>query len=137
MYSGASMTRVMIADGRSRVRFALTVLLGRQSQIYLVGEAVDAEDLISQAEEARPELILVDWGLPGLQGEASLRAIRQACPGVKLVVLSGQPEVEAEAMQAGADAFVDKTENAVYLLSALDSCCAESNDTEPRDGEAR
>jgi len=65
----------------------------------------------------------VDWGLPGLEDGSLIEALLQACPDTKLIVLSGRPEVKEAAMQAGADAFVNKMETPVHLLSVIEDCC--------------
>ncbi len=118
-----SPTRVLIADGRARVRFGLRILLDKQSNVEVVGEVEEAEDLIKEIEACCAELVLVDWGLPGLENAALIEALREACPGVGLIVLSGHPEVRQAALAAGADAFVNKTESPVYLLSVIEDCC--------------
>ena len=114
-----SIKKVLIADGREKVRFALNVLLGREEFIEVVGEAVAADSLMQQIQICSPDLILVDWGLPGLADGPSLQAIRQKCPNAALIVLSGRPEAEEEAVLAGADAFVNKTESPAHLLSVI------------------
>jgi DNA-binding NarL/FixJ family response regulator len=69
--------RVLIADGQSKVRFALRVLLERQPGFEVVGEAVYAQDLLTQVEASQPELAR---GLPGLARDRPQRAARSA-PG--------------------------------------------------------
>ncbi len=118
-----SPTRVLIADGRARVRFGLRTLLDKASDVEVVGEVEKAEDLIEEIEACCAELVLVDWGLPGLENTELVEALRKACPEVGLIVLSGHPEVRQAALQAGADAFVNKTESPVHLLSVIDQCC--------------
>ena len=118
-----SPTKVLIADGRARVRFGLRTLLDKASDVEVVGEVEEAEDLIEEIEACCAELVLVDWGLPGLENTTLMETLREACPGVGLIVLSGHPEVKQAALEAGADAFVNKTESPVYLLSVIEDCC--------------
>jgi DNA-binding NarL/FixJ family response regulator len=118
-----SPTRVIIADGRARVRFGLRTLLDRTSDVEVVGEVEKADELIEKIEACCANLVIVDWGLPGLEDEALIEAFREVCPGVGLIVLSGHPEDRQAALQAGADAFVNKTESPVYLLSVIEDCC--------------
>jgi DNA-binding NarL/FixJ family response regulator len=117
---------VLIADGRARVRYALGVLLRRQAGIVVVGEADQAESLIEQAESLCPDLVLVDWGLPGLTNGRSIQTLRRRCPEISLIVLSGSPEAQQAALDAGADDFVNKTESAEHLLSTIEQCCGGS-----------
>lgn len=115
---------ILIADNRPKVRFALRVLLERQPRIESVQEAIHAEDLLSRMEQACPDLVLIGWELPGLVSVGSLPALRRACPGALLIVLSGRPEARQAALAAGADAFVSKTDLPEKLLAAISDCCA-------------
>lgn len=114
--------RVLIADEQAKVRFALRVLLERQAEIEVVGEASSVSALVQQAKATRPTLLLLDWGLPGLSTAHSMRAIRQLDPSLKVIVLSGRPEAGREAMLAGADGFVNKTDAPEELLTVVQSC---------------
>jgi DNA-binding NarL/FixJ family response regulator len=116
-------TKVLIADDRARVRFALGVLLGKLENIEVVGEATDAEGLMERTQECCPDLVLVDWDLPGLNEGPFIRELQNGSPETKLVVLSGQPEVRAAAIQAGADSFVNKTEGPSCLLLVIEKYC--------------
>lgn len=121
----AKRMKVLIADDRARVRYALKVLLDRQSDVQVVGEVFHASSLSAQVEATRPDILLLDWGLPGLGKPASIDAIRRDHPGLKVIVLSGQPDVGKQAMLAGADGFVNKTETPDQLLTVIHSCgCA-------------
>lgn len=123
--------KVLIADDRARVRFALKVLLEQQMELEVVGEAMHANELPQQVELSRPDVLLLDWGLPGLTSPRTIEAIRRANPELRVIVLSGQPEVGKQALLAGADAFVDKTETPEQLLTVIQSCgCALRHPTE-------
>lgn len=112
--------RILLADNRPRVRFALRALLQRQQGWKVVGEAVDAEDLLAQTEETCPDLVLLDWELPGLAGVDLLSTLHRACPHVFVIALSGRVRARQEALAAGADAFVSKGEPPERLLAAID-----------------
>ena len=114
--------RILLADDEPRVRFALSVLLERQPGLEVVGEALDAEDLLRQAEVACPDLVLLDWELPGQTGVDLLSALRRVCPDLSVIVLSGRPEARRAALDAGADAFVCKCDSAQRLLAAIEDC---------------
>lgn len=118
-----SPTRVLIADGRARVRFGLRTLLDKASEVEVVAEVSEAKDLLEEIQTSCADLVIVDWGLPGLEDGSSIEALRQACPQIEIIVLSGRPEAKLPALEAGADAFVNKTESPVYLLSVIQECC--------------
>jgi DNA-binding NarL/FixJ family response regulator len=112
--------RILIADDQPRVRFALRVLLERQPGFEVVGEAVDAEDLLAQVRAACPDLVLLGWELPGLAGVNSLAALRKLCPDLPVVALSGRLEARRTALAAGADTFASKADPPERLLTAID-----------------
>jgi two-component system response regulator DesR len=111
--------RILIADDQARVRFALRVLLAQQPGLELAGEASQARELLAQAEPSMPELVLLDWELPGLREVGGLAALRRATPGVRIVVLSGRVGARREALAAGADAFVSKGDPPEKVLAAV------------------
>jgi DNA-binding NarL/FixJ family response regulator len=111
--------RILLADDQPKVRLALRMLLKHETGIRVVGEAGDAENLLAQIRPTHPDLILLDWGLPGLSGIGSLPALRSNNPKLKVIVLSGRPEVRGKALTAGADAFVSKIDPPEQLLETL------------------
>ena len=115
--------RILLADDQPKVRFALRVLLERQGDLEIVGEAVDVEDLLARAEAVGPELVLLGWELPGLAANDSLTALRKVCPDLIVIALSGWPEARRAALAAGADAFVSKGDPPEKLLATIQGCC--------------
>jgi len=97
----------------------MRVLLERQPGIKVIGEAIDAQDLLVQTEATCPDLILLDWELPGLAAVDSLPALRRVCPDLLVIALSGRPEARRAALAAGADAFASKTDPPERLLGAI------------------
>jgi DNA-binding NarL/FixJ family response regulator len=113
--------RVLLADDQSHVRFALRALLERQARIQVVGEAGDWEALLSQSNTTCPDAVLLDWGLPGATELEPLTALRQACPELVVIALSGRSEARRAALATGADAFVSKSDPPEQLLAAIRS----------------
>ena len=111
--------QILLADNQPQVRFGLNVLLEHQSGIEVVGEAANARDLLAQSKTACPDLILLDWKLPKMQAEDLLANLREICPNVTVIVLSGRPEARQAALDAGADGFVGKYELPEKLLAAI------------------
>lgn len=112
--------RVLIADSQSRVRFALRALLARQPGLEVVGEANCAADLLEQARVARPDLLVLGWEL--LESASALAVLRQTCPGLHIIALSGRAEARQAVLEAGADLFVSKTQPPEQLLAAINIC---------------
>jgi DNA-binding NarL/FixJ family response regulator len=111
--------RILIADDQPRVRFALRTLLETEPGWQVVNEAVDAEELIAQTAVSTPDLVLLDWELPGLTAAEPLSTLRAVCPNAFVIALSGRLEAHRAALAAGADAFVSKTEPPERLLAAI------------------
>ena len=115
--------RVLLADDQSKVRSALRLLLEQEPELSVVGEAVEAEDLLAQVEATQPDLVLLDWELPGLLSDDWLSALRTLCPRLKVIALSGRPEARQAALTAGADTFISKGDPPERLLAAVNDCC--------------
>jgi DNA-binding NarL/FixJ family response regulator len=113
---------ILLADRQPKVRFALRVLLERQAGVVIVGEAVNAADLLSQARAKRPDLVLLDWELPGLSSAGSLPSLRKICPEMVVIALSGHAEARQGALGAGADAFASKVDPPERLLAKIHEC---------------
>ena len=114
--------RILLADDQPRIRFALRTLLYRQSQMQVVSEAGDADSLLAQIEMTSPDLVLLDWELPGRRALSSPAALRAVCPDLVVIALSGRPEAKRAALAAGADGFVSKTDPPERLLAAIEAC---------------
>lgn len=112
-------TRILLADDQPKVLSALRLLLEQEVEVQVVGEATDTESLLAQAEATHPDLIILDWGIPGLKTTDLLYALRTRYPHASLVVLSGRPEIRQKALAAGADAFVSKGDSPKQLLTTL------------------
>ena len=111
--------RILIAERRSRVRFALRTLLQQHDWLEVVGEAADAEGLMAQVQANCPDVVLLEWDLPGMVATSSVATVHQICPNLMVIVLSGRPGQKQAALQAGADVFLSKMERPEQLLQIL------------------
>lgn len=111
--------RVLLADAQPKVRSALRMLLKHEPGLKVIGEADDGEHLLARILSARPDLILLDWELPGLSDIGSLPALRTHNSNLSIIVLSGRPEVRQKALTAGASAFISKIDPPEQLLATL------------------
>lgn len=110
--------RVFIADDHDQVRWALHLLFKLEPGVDIVGEAKRSEELLALVATSQPDVLLLDWELPGSSGPLLLKLVRSIDRDIPLeiVVLSGKFEAQQAALQAGADAFVSKSENPEHLL---------------------
>jgi DNA-binding NarL/FixJ family response regulator len=114
--------QILIADSHDQVRFALRVMLSRQPGLQVVGEAADGPELIAQVKTTMPDLALVDWKLPRLIEAGGPEALHDACPKLRIVVLSSQPDVRRVVVRNGVDAFVSKGDPPENLLAVIRQC---------------
>ena len=110
---------ILIGDAQPRVRFGLRLLLEQQPGWRVAGEAQDVQMLLEQVSSGCPHLVLLDWELPGMQAEELITHVRQACPNLRIVFMSGKDELRQKALQAGADVFVYKADPPEKLLRLI------------------
>jgi CheY-like chemotaxis protein len=84
-----------------------------------IREAMDGWEAVQLTEEFQPDLILMDARMPKMNGLEAIRLIRAKSPHIKIIVLSMYPDVKAEALEAGADAFVSKSDPLDKLRKTL------------------
>ena len=109
---------ILIGDASPRVRFSLRILLEQQGW-RVVGEAEDAQALLASARCGCPDLVLLDWELPGIPAQELLTVIRRTCPHLWIVFMSGKDELRQAAFQAGADVFAYKADPPEKLLGLI------------------
>jgi two-component system response regulator NreC len=115
--------RILIVDDNERVRRGVRTVLSYAANCEVCGEAVDGEDGLRKAREILPDLILVDVSMPGPDGLETTRLLRQALPGVKLIIMSQHDPVQLlpRAIEAGANGCVDKSRLDTDLLATIES----------------
>jgi DNA-binding NarL/FixJ family response regulator len=110
---------ILLADDQAEVRSALRLLLEQESGPAVCGEAGDVATLLTLAREGSPDLLLLDWELPGFDAADSLPRFRTCCPETVVIALSGRLGAREAAMAAGADHFVSKGEPPERLLDTI------------------
>jgi DNA-binding NarL/FixJ family response regulator len=102
--------RVIVADDHRIVREGLVALLQREDDIEVISEARDGMELVRQARELRPDVVLVDLSMPRMNGVEAIRRIRAEPLRCKLLCLSvhEQPQQVLAALDAGASGYVLK-----------------------------
>jgi DNA-binding NarL/FixJ family response regulator len=112
--------RILLVDDHPITREALAALLG-QHDFSVVGQAADGEEAIELARALRPELVLLDLSMPGLDGLGALPRIREAAPECEVVVLtaSGTEENLLAAIRGGAAGYLLKSEPPERIVDFL------------------
>ena len=116
---GASRPRIVIADDHTLIADAFHKLL--ENEFEVVAKVHDGHSLIEAARKLHPEVILVDIGMPLLNGLEAAQRIKRTLPDIKIifVTINRDPDVVAEAFRGGASGYLPKTAAASELLFAI------------------
>jgi len=119
--------RVLIADDQRRARQSMKALLGAWYPDAELREAANGVEAIILVGEFHPDLVLMDVRMPKMDGLEGLRQIKTMRRQTRVIILSMYPEHEAEALAAGADAFVSKSDPPEKLRETLAGITGELN----------
>ncbi len=113
--------RVMIVDDHPMVREGLKTFLEIQEDILVAGEAADGESALAAVERARPDVILMDLVLPGMDGITAIRRIKEKRPGIRIVALTSFSDDDKvfPAFQAGACGYLLKDVTPAELVETI------------------
>lgn len=113
--------RIVIADDHAVVRSGLAALLQTFRDFELVGEAGSGEEAVRLCTHVRPDVVLMDLMMPGLDGAEAVRTIRELCPETKVMILSSakDPDSVRSALEAGVTGYLLKDTTPLELVKAL------------------
>lgn len=116
-----NMARVLVADDAIFMRATIKQMLEANGH-SMVGEASDGRETIEMFKELKPDLIILDITMPGMDGIEALRRIREMDAQVKVIICSarGQQEIIAQAIQYGAEEFIIKPFKEEKLIAAIE-----------------
>ena len=105
-----STTSVLVVDDIANVREDIKRLLYFEEDILVVGEAGDGKEALQMAEDLKPDVVLMDVNMPGMDGISASEAISTKMPDTAIVIISiqGEPEYLRKAMAAGARDYLVK-----------------------------
>ena len=114
-------TRVMIVDDHAMVRSGLAAFLSVADDCVLVGEAESGAQALRLCAEVQPDVVLMDLIMPGMNGVATTRAVRERFPTVQVIALTSFPEdrLIQEVLEAGALSYLLKNVSADELARAI------------------
>jgi len=118
-----SSVRVLVVDDFEPFRRFICSTLEKRIELQVIGELSDGLEAVRKAEELQPDLILLDVGLPTLNGIEAARQIRKLSPQSKILFVSQETstDVVQEALGLGALGYVVKTNAGIELLAAVEA----------------
>jgi len=116
-----SLVRILVVDDFAPWRQQICSILQTRPELHVVAEVADGLQAVQKAQELKPNLILLDIGLPNLNGIEAAKIIRERCPESKIVFVTENTdsEIREAAIGAGASGYVVKTNLAHELLDAI------------------
>ena len=119
------MIRVIIVDDHHLVRQGLRQLLEREFDIHVIAEASDGQDAVDTVGRFRPDVVVMDVEMPGINGIEATDRIRTEYPGIQVVMLSmhSDPVLIRQAFDRGARGYVLKKSIGVELVKAIRTVC--------------
>jgi DNA-binding NarL/FixJ family response regulator len=116
-----SKLRILLADDHETVREGLKAILNSQSDMEVIGEAVDGRAAVAQATALLPDVVVMDISMPVLNGLKATEAVKQTCPQVRVVTLTRHADdgYLQQLMRAGASGYVLKQSRTAELLHAI------------------
>lgn len=136
--STTKLIRVMIVDDHTVVRSGLSTLLMTCDDMELVGEAANGEQALKLCSQARPDVVLMDLVMPGMDGATTTRQIREQNPRIQVVALTSfkDQDLVQGALKAGAIGYLLKDVSADELANAIRAAFAGKPTLAPEAAEA-
>ncbi len=115
--------RVLIVDDHALIRDGIVAMLKNESDILIIGEAVDGEEAICKNDELQPDVIIMDIMMPKFNGLEAAKMIKEKHPDAKIIFLSMEVKEDfiSEAIKVGSSGYIPKDSNKVVLINAIRS----------------
>ena len=124
--------RVLVADDNHIFLYSTVELLSDEPWIEVIGRAGSGLEAVEMEQILKPDLILMDWDMPGLNGLEATRRIKARADAPRVIMLTGhaEPEFAAAALNAQADGFVAKSEAWLRLLPSIRALYPEASEAD-------
>ncbi|MQA97742.1 MAG: response regulator [Streptosporangiales bacterium] len=115
------MVRLIVAEGLDLVRGGIVALLDREDDFDVVADLSKGEQILPIARELDPDVVLIDFDIPGMDGDAAAAMLRRELPGCRILLLAEhrRPGLLCRAVGAGADGFLIKDTLPGRLVEAV------------------
>ena len=111
--------RILLADDNPSLRSALALLLETRLNVSVVGESTSMENLLAVLPIIRPDIVILDWELPGNPKENRIALLYKVYSAIKVVVIGSQPENVQQSLAFHADAYISKSEPPEQMVQVL------------------
>jgi DNA-binding NarL/FixJ family response regulator len=117
--------RIMLVDDQPQVLKGLKMMFDLEDDLHVIAEAGDGPTAIRIYMETRPDVVVMDLELPGMDGIHTTQAIRMIDPEIKIVMLSIHADLnsQARAKDAGVFAYVEKRDGTARLFQEIRKAC--------------
>ena len=118
--------RIVLADDHATVRHGLKLLIDSQADMGVVGEAADGDGVLRQANALKPDVVVIDISMPGMNGLVATRALKRMQPDVAIVALTRHEDeiYLVELLRAGASGYVVKQSAPIEFVRAIRAVAA-------------
>lgn len=115
------MIKLMLVDDHSMVREGLKQLLELDKNLHVVAEAADGIETLEKLKVVKPDILLLDISMPGMNGIETLENVKKIEPNIKVLMLTSHEEIEylMKAIEKGCDGYVLKTSDSALLKKAI------------------
>jgi len=119
---GTALIRILVVDDFEQWRQQIRSIIETRSGLHVIAEAADGLEAVQKAQELKPDLILLDIGLPNLDGLQAANRIHQVAPDAAIIFLTqnSDEEMVQAALRSGAQGYVLKAKASSELLPAIE-----------------
>lgn len=118
---------MLLADDLPQIRSILRRALEKDGRFEIVGEADNGTEAVQKAVALKPDALVLDLAMPGLDGMEAIPQVLESAPGTKIIVLSGSVELAPDVLRAGAHGFFEKAAPPQELAATIADLVARHN----------
>lgn len=114
---------ILVADDHEGIRKGLRVLLDADPRFRIIGEAGEGHEALAMVQKTKPDIAIIDYSLPGLNGAELTRNIKNNVPNTEVLIytIHDEEDIVSRSLRAGARGYVLKSDSCSHLLAALDA----------------